>query len=137
MILYTKNITFCIDLDNFWFEKFGGWEKNLFCTTYFYFNKGNKKIVFGWKLNLESFINTKSQNLQATLFSVKFIFEHKNKFANKKGTKIFISNLCFCLWKKVYHTIFIFENYMISLFSTVIKIMSLISKMTSILHIII
>ena len=124
MNLYTKNITFCIDLDNFWFEKFGCWEKS-------------KKLVFGWKLNLESFINTKSQNLQATLFSVKFIFEHKNKFANKKGTKMFISNLFFCLWKKFYHKIFIFENYMISIFSIVIKIMSLISKMTPILDIII
>ena len=101
MELYTKNVTCCIRLDNFWFENFGCWKKGLFfLQIYFYLSKWNNKIIIvftkqntflwfldflGEKLILDYVINTKSQILHAKFcFLQKFIFEHKSKFATKK-----------------------------------------------------
>ena len=57
-------------------------------------------VIFGF-FGVKNSSWTKSQILHAkTFFSQKFIFEHKNKFATKKGIKIFNLKFVFLLIKK-------------------------------------
>ena len=56
-------------------------------------------------------MNKKSQ------FFVQFILEHKNKFATKKGNKNFYLKFVFLLMKKCISFNFIYENFMIGIFS--------------------
>ena len=77
-------------------------------------------VIFGFlgeKLNLDHVTNTKNQVLHAKFFFVIFIFQHKSKFANKKGIKIFLLQIfVFVYKKKAYHALSIKENFMISIF---------------------
>ena len=69
-------------------------------------------------------------------FFVKFIFWHK--LAAKKRIKNFFPQIFIFVYEKnAYHTIFIYENFMISIFLTEIKIMFLIVIMPFIIDILI
>ena len=94
------------------------------------FKKKTLFVIFGfveWQTHPGlRYKHKKKQILHEKLFFRKdFHLSTKASLQPKKGLKIFTSNLCFCLWKKAYHTIFIYENYMIIFFLTKIKIMFL------------
>ena len=99
-------------------------------------------VIFGFlgeKLSLDYVINTKSQILPVKIFFRKIYFLAQKQVCNqKRDKKFFTSNFCFSFWEKnAYHTIFIYENFMINIFLTEFKIMFLIVKKPSIIDIII
>ena len=82
------------------------------------------------KLNLDYVINTKSQILQ-NFFPKSFYLSAKASLQPKKILKNFYLKFKFLLIKKCISYNFHYENYMISIFLTKIKIMFLRVKMHS------
>ena len=100
----------------------------MFTKKHFFF------VIFGFfgeKPILDYVITQKCQILHANFFFAKIFFSIKANLQPKKGLKFFTSNFFFVYEKSAYHTIFIYENFMISIFLTEIKIMFLIVNMPS------
>ena len=83
------------------------------------YTKKNIFVIFGFlgkEPILDYVINTKNQTLRANFFCKFFILAQKQD-CNQKREKNFLPEIfVFDYEKNAYHTTFIFENYMISLF---------------------
>ena len=95
--------------------------------------------LFGWKTHPGLRYKHKNSIFACkNFFSFNLYFSKKCKFATKKGIKNFLPKVfVFVYEKNADHTIFFYENFMISIFQTEIKILFLIVKMPSIIDIII
>ena len=94
-------------------------------------------FFFGEKPFLDYVITQKCQILHAKFFFAKLFFSTKANLQPKKGLKNFYLKLIFVYQKNAYHKGFIYENFMISIFLTEIKIIILIVNMPSIIDILI
>ena len=83
--------------------------------------KKNTFVIFGffaWKTHPGRHYKHQVRFCMQHFFFVKFLYEHKSKFAARKRIINFIPQICVFIYeKKAYHTIFIYENYMLSIFS--------------------